>query len=71
MLRGFLFPVVCYRGFSACKWSAKANIPETPPEGVSLLHFQTEGEKRCFLNLKAWRHVTGETRHTHMNMYCK
>ena len=40
---------------------------------------QTEGEKRCcstgsvrqiksFLNIKAWRHVPGETLHTNMNL---
>ena len=43
------------------------------------LWFQTEGEKRwcstgsmrkikSFLNIKAWRHVPGETLHTHMNL---
>ena len=45
----FPFPIVCYR-FCACKWTAKANIRNVMPEGVSLPHsswFQTEGEKRC------------------------
>ena len=34
---GIPFPVVCYTGLSACKWSAKAKILKFPPEGVPLL----------------------------------
>ena len=34
-LKEFLFPVVCYIGFCAFKWSSKANVPVIPPEGVS------------------------------------
>jgi len=35
---GFPSPVVCSKGFRACKWSAKAKIPVFSPEGVSLPH---------------------------------
>ena len=40
--RGFLFPVVCSIGFSACKWPAKAKTPNVPEHGdITMEHLYT------------------------------
>ena len=44
---GVSFPVVCYIGCCACKWSANAKIPKFPHEGMRKI--------KSFLSIKSWK----------------